>query len=136
MRFRSVCFRLVASLPGASPVSAGGFRSRTLAGPLPVSSDHQAFLHDLLGVLRIHILRILRESSDRRVLSSAATLPGGEVVFGGQRAAFDHGIGDLAGEQADGAQRVVVAGNHPIDFVGIAVGVDDGDHGMPSGGLP
>ena len=43
-------------------------------------------------------------------------------------AAFDHGVGDLAGEQADGAQRVVVARNHVIHFVRIAIGVDDGDH--------
>ena len=53
---------------------------------------------------------------------------GREILLGGQRAAFDHRVGDLAGEQADGAQRVVVARDHPIHFVGIAVGVDDRDH--------
>ena len=60
----------------------------------------------------------------RRVTS----LSRGEIVLGREGAAFDHGVGDLAGEEADGAQRVVVAGDHPVDFIGIAVGIDDRHH--------
>src|SRR3712207_8453821 len=44
---------------------------------------------------------------------------------------FDDGIGDTRGEEADGAQRVVVAGDDVVDAFGRAVGVDDGDHGYP-----
>src|SRR5579883_321440 len=43
--------------------------------------------------------------------------------------ALDTGVGDTRGEQADGAQRVVIAGNHVIDLGGIAIGVHDGDDG-------
>src|SRR6185436_17711718 len=43
-------------------------------------------------------------------------------------AAGDHRVGDPRREQPDRAQRVVVAGNDQVDFVGIAVGVDDANH--------
>ena len=56
-------------------------------------------------------------------------LAGGEVVFGGEGAAFDDGFGDFAGEEANGAQCVVIAGDDPVDFIGIAIGIDDGDDG-------
>src|SRR5262245_46501929 len=53
-------------------------------------------------------------------------------VFGVDRllhvAARDHGVGDARREEPDRAQRVVVARNHEVDFVRIAVGVDDADH--------
>src|SRR6266540_2902423 len=39
------------------------------------------------------------------------------------------GIGDDAGEQAAGPDRVVVAGDRVVDLVGVAVGVEDGHHG-------
>ncbi len=55
-------------------------------------------------------------------------LIGGEVMFGGQSAAFNHGIRDLARKQADRTQGVVVAWDYPVDFVRIAVGVDNCDH--------
>ena len=124
---RSVRSLLLASaaLRAGSVVSEAGPLRRRKRG---VSSEHQAFLHDLLGVFRIRILRISFGDVFDGGCSSVIDLFGREIVFGGEGAAFDHGIGDLAGEEADGAQRVVVAGDHPIDFVGIAVGIDDGDH--------
>src|SRR3990170_3107842 len=42
-------------------------------------------------------------------------------------AARDDRVCDPRGEQADGSQGVVVAGDHEVDFVGIAVGVHDAD---------
>src|SRR6185436_6075690 len=53
------------------------------------------------------------------------------AVRGGALAAAarsdDAGVGDLADEQLDGANRVVVAGDDVVEHVGIAVGVGDGD---------
>src|SRR6185436_1726105 len=43
------------------------------------------------------------------------------------RAARADGLGDLRREQADRPQRVVVAGDHVVHFVRIAVGVHDAD---------
>src|SRR5215207_175819 len=43
--------------------------------------------------------------------------------------ALDHRVGHDAAHQVGGADGVVVAGDHEVDDVGIAVGVDDGDHG-------
>src|ERR1700688_2600736 len=45
------------------------------------------------------------------------------------RAAFAHGVGNLGGKQFDRAQRVVIARNHPVHLVRIAIGVHDGNHG-------
>ena len=39
------------------------------------------------------------------------------------------GVGHDRGDQADGADGVVVAGDDVVDLVGVAVGVDDGDDG-------
>ena len=46
--------------------------------------------------------------------------------------AFQHGIGDATGVQADGAGRVVVTRDHEIHAFGRVVGIDHGDTGMPS----
>ena len=46
----------------------------------------------------------------------------------GDAAAREHRVGDAGREQPDRAQRVVVARNDVVDFVRIAVGVDDADH--------
>src|SRR5690606_9908561 len=43
--------------------------------------------------------------------------------------AFNYRVGDLARQQPDGADGVVVAGDHVIDLVRIAVGVHDRDDG-------
>ncbi len=43
--------------------------------------------------------------------------------------AFLDGVGHRGGDQADGADGVIVRGDDVIDLVGIAVGVDDGDDG-------
>ena len=37
------------------------------------------------------------------------------------------GVGDLAGDHADGADGVVVRGDHVVHFVGVAVGINHGD---------
>ncbi len=46
-----------------------------------------------------------------------------------ESAARDDGLGNLRREQPDRPQRIVVAGDHEVDFVGIAVGVHDADDG-------
>src|ERR1039457_4603335 len=83
----------------------GGLRSGTLAllrrlGRLAFQA--QALRHDLLGVLGVNILGVVRHAffGGRLVLND---LVGGEVVLGGQRAALNHRVGDLAGKQTDGA---------------------------------
>src|SRR5438067_7227467 len=45
------------------------------------------------------------------------------------RLALDGGIRDLAAEQPDGADGVVVAGDHVVDALGVAIGVDQRDDG-------
>ena len=52
---------------------------------------------------------------------------GGEGLLGDHLDAFGGGVGDLRGEEADGAEGVVVAGDDVVDHGGVAVGVDDGD---------
>ena len=42
---------------------------------------------------------------------------------------FDYGVSHYAGDELDGADSVVVAGDYVIDEVGIAVGIGDGDYG-------
>ncbi len=58
----------------------------------------------------------------------ANDLLGGKFVLGRQRTAFDDGFGNLGREQANGAQSVIVARDHVIHFVGIAIGVDNRNH--------
>lgn len=41
--------------------------------------------------------------------------------------ALDHGVGHHGGDELDGADGVIVAGDGVVDLVGIAVGIDDGD---------
>ena len=40
---------------------------------------------------------------------------------------FDDRVGDARGEQTDGSERVVVAGDHIVDAFGRAVGVNNRD---------
>src|ERR1035441_5460281 len=84
--------------------------------------------------------------ANRRMARSASSLPGitQSTSSGSQlvstmattgiprrRASFTAIASLLRSEQADGAQRVIVARDHPIHFVGIAIGVHDGDHRNP-----
>ena len=46
----------------------------------------------------------------------------------GDEAALDHGVGDHPAHQRTRADGVVVARDHVVDHVGVAVGVDDRDH--------
>ena len=46
-------------------------------------------------------------------------------------AAFEHRVGNLRGEQANGAQSVIIARNDPVHQIGIAIGVHDATTGMP-----
>src|ERR1035437_7632772 len=92
-------------LPRRTRTRFGGLRSGTLAllrrlGRLAFQA--QALRHDLLGVLGVNILGVVRHAffGGRLVLND---LVGGEVLLGGQRAALDHRVGDLAGKQTDGA---------------------------------
>ena len=43
--------------------------------------------------------------------------------------ALDGGVSHSSSDQADGADSVVVAGDHVVDLVGIAVGIDNSDNG-------
>ena len=49
----------------------------------------------------------------------------------GDEAALDHGVGDHPAHERARADGVVVARDHVVDDVGVAVGVDDGHHGEP-----
>jgi hypothetical protein len=42
--------------------------------------------------------------------------------------ALEVGVGEARGEEADRADGVLVAGDREVDELGVAVGVDDGDH--------
>jgi hypothetical protein len=61
--------------------------------------------------------------------SSACLVGFGLPPFGVALPALDAGIGDPRGHQADGPDGVVVAGDHVVDVVRIAVGVHDGHDG-------
>ena len=54
---------------------------------------------------------------------------GRKLLVGGGGSAFGDRVGDLRCEEPDGAEGVVVAGDHVVDDGGIAVGIDDGDDG-------
>ena len=43
--------------------------------------------------------------------------------------ALDHGVGHDGGDQLDGADRVVVAGDGVVDLIGITVGIGNCHHG-------
>ncbi len=124
---RAACRRDYSTVCGVLPTSSPASDARTLARQRHGRQIfvRQTFRHELIELLRIE-LRVLRDFLDRSFVGD--DLLGGEILFGGERAAFDHRVGDLGGEQPDGAQRVVVARNHVIHFVRIAVGVDHGDH--------
>ena len=72
------------------------------------------------------------------VAAEQLALPVGQRLLGAGLGALDlhagagdqalgDGVGDHAGEQADGADRVVVARDREVDQVGVAVGVEDAD---------
>src|SRR5947209_17556977 len=58
----------------------------------------QALGHDLLGVLGIDILGVLRHAAFAGRSLIGDELVGGEFLLAGELAAFDNGVGDLAGE--------------------------------------
>src|SRR3954451_2187146 len=108
------------------------------------SRDYQALYtrtpaSDPAGARRASAL--LNRGGRRRLfrahLSGGAAAPGALVAFvlfglfrlGGltDAAAGHDRIGNARGEEPDGAQRVVVAGDDEVDFVRIAVRVDDAD---------
>ena len=57
-----------------------------------------------------------------------AAVAGGISALGGDEPALVDRVGDDAAHEGAGADRIVVTGNDEVDDVGIAVGVDDGDH--------
>src|SRR6185312_14658557 len=72
-----------------------------------------------------------RRDADRlRLLMAAALLTRRALLVGALAAhllAQHAGLGDLAGEQLQRADGVVVPGDRVVDEVRVAVGVDDGD---------
>src|SRR5215468_11869940 len=107
-------------LPGFLVGRNGGFGG---LDELLGAFDEIAFLLFVLFVgAGVHVVRA---GFDNRLV-------GGRLLVGNlgllvERAAFGNGVGNLGGEQADGAQGVIVAGDNPVHHVGIAVGVHDGD---------
>ncbi|CAN4016717.1 GPR endopeptidase, partial [Dysosmobacter welbionis] len=65
----------------------------------------------------------------RRLLSVGSSLFRGGLSGLLTLLALQHGVGHDGGDQLDGADGVVVAGDHIIDLIGIAVGIGDGHHG-------
>ena len=63
----------------------------------------------------------------RRVSSPSPSAASSAVDRLAQAAPVDHRVGNLRRKQADRPQRVVVARDHEVHFVGVAVGVDDAD---------
>ena len=61
----------------------------------------------------------------------AAVRGGGELGLGDAGLTGGHALGDRAHDQAAGADRVVVAGNHVVGLVGVAVRVDERDDRQP-----
>ena len=88
-----------------------------------------ALAHELIGVTRVDVLRVLGDLLERRLVGD--DLLGREFLLGRERLALDHRIGDLTREQPDRAQRVVIARNGQIHHVGIAIGVHHGHHRNP-----
>src|SRR5215472_12523307 len=72
-------------------------------------------------------VHVVRASFDNRLIGGCLLV--GNLGLLVERAAFGDGVGNLGGEEADGAQGVIVAGDDPVHHVGIAVGVHDGDDG-------
>src|SRR5262249_52163761 len=62
-----------------------------------------------------------------RLLLVAAAIAARDRAVAAETRALDAGIGDLGGEQLDGADRGVVARDDVVDEVRIAVGVGDAD---------
>src|SRR5215470_5513592 len=113
---------------------AGGFLK--LPGFLVGRNGGFGGLDELLGALNeiAFLLLVLLVGAGVHVVRTGFNggLIGGSLLVGNlrllvERAAFGDGIGNLGGEEADGAQRVIVARNDPIHHVGIAVGVHDRD---------
>src|SRR5579875_667354 len=100
----------------------GRLATRSLAGRRFGFASGQALRHQLFGVLGIEIMAILFRRMFGRALIFTHNFLRREFRFGGERLAFNDCIRNLGREQADGAQRVVIAGDNVIDFVGIAVG--------------
>src|SRR6185295_16595530 len=75
--------------------------------------------------------RIVRRSRERAAggqrlhVESLGVIRLGSVAL--EVAAFEGGVGDLASDQLDGADGVVVRGDRVVDLVGIAVGVAHGN---------
>ena len=61
------------------------------------------------------------------LVAAAAPRGGGDGRFARDPAALDDGVGDHPAQERARADRVVVARDHVVDDVGVAVRVDDGD---------
>src|ERR1051325_3811726 len=82
-----------------------------------------------------HITDLLNRRFGRRGLGLGDRSPrglrlvlGSDEPFLGHVVAFQNGVGHLLREQTDRPNGVVVAGDHVVDVLGVAVGVDDGHH--------
>src|SRR5262249_30834107 len=103
---------------------------RNNAGPLVRAGDRRTRLASELHRRRSYGLFTRRRTGRARappaIVAALRRALVGLCRFA-DAAARDHRFGDLRREQPDRAQRIVVAGNHEVDFVGIAIGVDDPD---------
>src|SRR5204862_203340 len=91
--------------------SAWNFSLRAVKSVSQLTSTRTPILRVLLGLLRLAgMVRLV------------------------PRLPLDRGVRDLAAEQPDGADGVVVAGDHVVDALGVAVGVDQGHDGDAQAG--
>src|SRR5437588_10175897 len=124
------------------PASASAFLHSIM--PRPVISRSSLTMPALISVMpcSLHKSRLKKKgrsapfrSRGERLLGALAFLHldelvarGGDDLFEGLRAPFEHGVRDAARVEPDRAARVVVAGDHVVDAHGRMVGVHDADH--------
>ena len=105
--------RSLGSGASAGGVGLGGGRQPRRLAPRPSASPSSSSRsHSASG-------------SSAALLGPASRRRPGDAGAGDQ--ALGDGVGDHAGEQGDGADRVVVARDLVVDLVGVAVGVEDRD---------
>ena len=118
----------------AAAVGAGGGSAAALAAASLASRSRcgggggVTRLLLLGGLGRLLLGRERPRGRRRRLRLGALRRTGLRLLARPQPLTLDDGVGDDAAHQVGGADGVVVAGDHEVDDVGIAVGVDDRDH--------
>src|SRR5579884_2059096 len=138
--------RISSALPRSPPASSSARRQSIT--PAPVFSRSSLIAFVLIAAIDGALLFAYSTAGDARrrcvdglglgnvVLDRLFHPVGCRLTFLGFRQlglahllALDHRVGDLAGEQLDGADRVVVGRNRVVDLLRVAIRVDDRDEG-------